>query len=377
MNKRNVYIITANDYLIYQPTILNLYDELEQFFHVTIISFEPNFISKKKDEHRRTDYIQIPFLLRFVVQNFDYAIQLFFRLLKRVGLNFVHKHSFYHKLQVAYLKSKVKTLKADITIAVDVAALYICQQYFSDIQFLSLEIYEGDPLMKKVKVEEIGSVFIQNEPRFEFLFGKTPVRKFLIQNAPTFRESFITQYERAGLVWAGSIVRRFAVLDCINFIREHPEYNLTLKGGAEPKTLKHIGQNYHDLIKSGQLKIDQGYLTTDEFIDYLSHFRIGFCFYSWELIESSINYQTAPSGKLFMCMAAGVPVVASNIPGFQFIQDYKAGVLIDDYRPETINQAILTIESDYQNYRAACYRVARDFSFHESVQPYLRYLLTK
>jgi glycosyltransferase involved in cell wall biosynthesis len=377
MKKRKVYIVTANDYLIYQPTILNLYDELTLFFDVAIVSFEPNFISKKKDEQRNAEYIHIPFLLRFFVQNTDYAIQLLFRLLKVLGFKLVHKNSFYQKLQVAYLKKKVRKLKADIVIAVDIAALYICQNYFHDIHFLSLEIYHDDPLMKKIKVENINSVFIQNLPRFEFLFGTTPVRKFLIQNAPTFKESYITDYERSGLVWAGSIVKRFAVLDCIDFIREHREYNITLKGGAEPKTLKHIQKKYQDSILDGQIKIDQSYLITDDFIDYLSHFRIGFCFYSWELIKSSINYQTAPSGKLFMCMAAGVPVIASKILGFQFIQDYNAGVLVEDYRPETIKQAILTIESDYQNYRAACYRVARDVSFHESVQPYLRYLLTK
>ena len=56
--KRKLLIVTLNDYIIYQPTILNLYDALISHFDVTVISFEPEFISKKKDETRNISYLK-------------------------------------------------------------------------------------------------------------------------------------------------------------------------------------------------------------------------------------------------------------------------------------------------------------------------------
>jgi glycosyltransferase involved in cell wall biosynthesis len=270
----------------------------------------------------------------------------------------------------------VKKIKTDIVIAVDISSLFVCQDYFDHCEFLSLEIYPGDPYKRKIKTDKIRSVFIQNIERFNYLFGTTALKTFLIQNAPSFKDEYITHYDRKGLVWAGSIVKKFAVLDCIAFIEKYPQYELTLKGGSERKTLIHIKERYLALLQNGHLKINQDYLDNDQFIDYLSHFRIGFCFYSWDLINSSINYQTAPSGKLFMCLAAGVPVIASNIPGFQFIREFNAGVLVNDYLPETIKAAIDEIELNYEQYRQAGYLAAKTYSFKESVKPYIDYLLT-
>ncbi|WP_315824123.1 hypothetical protein [Paraflavitalea speifideaquila] len=45
-----VLIVSSDDFILYQPTILNLYDFLQKDFEVTIISFEPNFLGKKKTQ---------------------------------------------------------------------------------------------------------------------------------------------------------------------------------------------------------------------------------------------------------------------------------------------------------------------------------------
>ena len=60
------------------------------------------------------------------------------------------------------------------------------------------------------------------------------------------------------------------------------------------------------------------WLAAPEYIKYVSNFRIGFCFYDWNLIKNDFNYQTAPSGKLFVYLSAGLPVIVCNIPGFKF-----------------------------------------------------------
>ncbi|RYE31523.1 MAG: hypothetical protein EOP48_31430, partial [Sphingobacteriales bacterium] len=157
---KTVHIITANDYLIYQPTILNVYDELVKYVNVQIVSFEPTYISKKKDTKRNTFYISIPFIQRFLFQNTDYGIQLTYRILRKLGIQKSHEHPYYHKLQMFYLQKYVKNLESDNVIAVDAAALHICQKYFASTEFLSLEIYPNDPLVKKLNLDKIASVFI-------------------------------------------------------------------------------------------------------------------------------------------------------------------------------------------------------------------------
>lgn len=53
------------------------------------------------------------------------------------------------------------------------------------------------------------------------------------------------------------------------------------------------------------------------------------------------------SSKLFMYMEAGLPIVASDLPGIgSLIRETGAGLVVDPYDPETIAHAILSILSD-------------------------------
>jgi glycosyltransferase involved in cell wall biosynthesis len=250
----------------------------------------------------------------------------------------------------------------------------VAQEVYGKVHFLSLEIDKNDPFYKHIQYQKISSVFIQSESRFHYLFENRQIPCFLVQNAPVFRASKKQNSQKKDLIWAGTILERFAVYDCIEMIKEFKEFRLVLKGGGEKNTLRHIHTTYNDLLEQNRLEIDRTYLPENEFIEYLSHFRIGICFYSWELIKSSYNYLTAPSGKLFMYMAAGVPVVACRIPGFQFIEDFGAGVLIDNYDPHTIKDAIMRIEADYEKFSEACYEVADFYDFKKNVMPYVEYL---
>jgi glycosyltransferase involved in cell wall biosynthesis len=168
--------------------------------------------------------------------------------------------------------------------------------------------------------------------------------------------------------------RRLAVMDCIDFFNAYPQYRLVLKGGGDKKSLRIINERYAGLIKADRIKIDRTYLPAASFLDFLSHFKIGICFYSWELINANFNYATAPSGKLFMYLAAGVPVIACNIAGFKLVEEFGAGVLVKDFKPETIYEAVKIIEADYNKFTQGCYNAARHFSFNKNVAPYIDFL---
>ena len=372
--KRKVLIVTINDYILYQPTILNLYDLLEKDFDVTIISFEPKYISKEKDTLRKIIYLKVNPLLTELVNKIDFVANKVFSFLNKIWPGEKYQYLYYNKVLPSVLKKRLGSLSANMVIAVDIPALYVAQQIFGKVHLLSLEIDLQDPFYKKINIHNILSVFIQNSIRFNHLFPGIEMPVFFVQNAPVFNTLTQVEMGKKGFVWAGTLLERFAVLDCINFFKHFPQYRLVLKGGAEKNTLKKITDQFGELVENGTVTINRNYLPADEFIRFLAGFRIGFCFYSWELIRSSFNYSTAPSGKLFMYMAAGVPVIASNIPGFKFVEEYGAGILIDDYKPETIKSAVDRIEKDFEKYAQACFMVADHYSFEKNAAPYIQFL---
>jgi glycosyltransferase involved in cell wall biosynthesis len=376
--KKKVLILTLNDYIIYQPSILNLYDFLKPHFDVTVVSFSPQAITKQKDETRNIIYLQPGTVTKYFLGKLDFALSLLFKMVSKIVPGAGHQHIYYTKYLPWLLKTGIKKnkLTGDIIIATDFPALKVAQEIYGAVHFISLEIENNtSPVFKQINRQLVKSVFIQTKERYDYLFPDQTLPVFYVQNAPVFDEASITGYNRKDFIWAGAIDRRLAVYDCINFFDRYKEFKLVLKGGIQPKEYEKITERYSHLIQSGNIRFDKEYLPASSFLDFLSHFRIGFCFYSWEIIKASFNYATAPSGKLFMTLAAGVPVIACNIPAFKFLEEYKAGVLVNDYEPETILAAVKKIEADYEQYHSACYAAAKYFSFDKRVASYVDFLI--
>jgi glycosyltransferase involved in cell wall biosynthesis len=376
--KKKILILTLNDYIIYQPTILNLYDFLQPYFEITVVSFKPQAITKQKDESRNILYISPNKLLKSFIDKVDYGFLLVTNQLKKMIPGISYEHFYYTKYLPWLLKDYVRknNLTAEIIIATDFPALKVAQEIFGEVHLISLEIENNSSkIFNQINRQLVKSVFIQTKERYNYLFPNQNLPVFYVQNAPVFDESSISTAPRQKFIWAGSTDRRLAVYECIDFFAEYPQFQLVLKGGIQNKAYKKISNTYRQLIAEKRIYFDREYLPASQFLNYLSKFKIGFCFYSWEIIRASFNYETAPSGKLFMTLAAGVPVIACNISAFKFLEEYGAGVLINDYNPETIFEAAKKIEQDYEKYHLACYEAARFFSFDKRVAPYIDYLI--
>ena len=370
-----ILIVSADDILLYQPTILNLYDYLKNDFDVTIISFQPEFLGRQRDDTRKISYQAAN---KFKKKMFRIAELLLNAPLKRID-KFLFKIKFraqiVKKYKCSILLKELEKLEADHIIAVDFMPLYAAQKVFGEAHFLSLEILPYDHYQRLIDQRKIKSVIIQNQLRFDHLFQQARPKVFYIQNAPCCSSVYLNDGDRNGLVWGGTIVKEFGVFDCIRFIQASPQYSLTLKGGARQNVLKKIQTDYKDLIDSGKLVVATDYLPANDLIKFLSKFRIGICFYGWDIIRKNFNYQTAPSGKLFMYLAAGLPVIACDIPGFKFIEEYNAGVLIKDYQPQTIEAAIKKIENNYSSFQQNSYRAFADYCFEKNAGDFKRYLM--
>ncbi len=373
---KKLLIVSSDDIILYQPTILNLYDYLKNDFDITIISFEPGYLGKTKDETRNIIYISASNPAQKIFRATDLVWNAIAKRIDKYIFRFSYRSRLTRKYKCTLLIKELQKHTADKVIAVDTMPLFAVQQVFRSSDLLSLEIIPGDSFIKKIDTKKINAVIIQNQARYHFLFGDVALKTFYIQNATFCENIYYNSTERKGLVWGGSIVKEFGVMYCIEFVKKYTQFQLTLKGAAETRTSKTIYDEYKQLLHDGHLIINEEYLSVKDFIKYLTGFKIGFCFYDWELIKRNFNYQTAPSGKVFMYLAAGVPVIACNIPGFKFLEENNAGILVDDYEPATILKAVQKIEANLVQFQQNCYRLFSNMCFDKQAEYYRDHILS-
>ena len=79
---------------------------------------------------------------------------------------------------------------------------------------------------------------------------------------------------------------------------------------------------------------------------------------------STLNHRLTTPTRIFDAMGAGVPVVASDLPGMaEIVRETGIGVLVDPTAPSAIAEGIRTIldatPERLADYRAACLAAAR------------------
>lgn len=377
MSIRQKLLIVFPDYHFpYSPTVINLYDLLSQKFDVKILALEPlSFLKKQNTETRNVEYINVSQEMKKLNNKLSYFLiriitKLFFRTLGKVPPN---------QIQAAILLwKKIYNLKVNHVIAVDFLGLWLVQWVFGKGHFVSLEIDQNNPFYQSIDPQKISSVIIQTEDRYQYLFPQQKLTRFLVQNAPIYQPLRERPFERKGLIFCGTALPEFGIYYCLNFLAEYPEFILTIRGGIRNAVKSKIQTDYGYLIEEKRLILDETYLERDELAEYLSQFLIGFCFYDLEILSQYydvFNYITVPSGKLFNYYGAGVPVVGSDLPGLSSVKEFETGVLINDFSPRSIKQAIDAISRDQARLSENCFKAAEYYSFDKALKPFEDFLL--
>lgn len=374
--RKKVTILFNDTNLSYSPTAIGLYDLLSKQFHVTIVAVTPSGFDHKPLTNRNVVYKKrligktqyrinrVLFHLRAI---FDKEAALF----KRKGFRAYVFHDF------KFIRKYLATESPDFIIAVDYTNLFYSQILDKKVEFMSLEITPNDAFYNNCDFNNIDSVIIQTKERYEHLFKDRKFKTFFIQNAPIFADSQ-NNPNRKGLVYCGTAWNLFGFYHCLEFLREFPEYTLNVKGAMLSEDKLKVETDYHELISSNRLIIDSEYLDDSEVVDYLCQFKIGFCFYNFEIDWiNSFNYYSAPSGKMFKYLAAGVPVVGQDIPGLKPVKEFDCGVLIKDLEPASIKKAIEKIEENFDYYSRNCLKAAKHYSLDKTSKPFIEYLACK
>jgi len=376
MNKKeNILIFFDGAHLAFSPTTIQLYDELEKTHHVTIIAQDPEVLNGQKLNNRNVVYYKY-----FSVPT-RHLYWLLFKLLlvfnkeakkiKASGLG--HKDYFFTYL---FLKKYLKRNKVDRIICLDICNLFFCQMLGKKVDFLSLEIGKDLNLWPMINKDMINCVITQSIERYKFLFNDEKHTVFYVQNAPIYIEKEIFKNKK-GLIYTGGANNRFGFFHCLDYVKKYSDEILTFQGAILKEDEKRVESEYANILNNGQLVVNRDYIENDGMTDFLSRFEIGFCFYNFDdefIKKNAFNYQSAPSGKMFKYLAAGVPVVCSDIIGFKFVEEFKCGVLVPNLSEDEIRKAVLRIRADYNAYVENTVKAAKHFSFDNSVSHYLEYI---
>jgi glycosyltransferase involved in cell wall biosynthesis len=376
MNKR-VAIVFADVWLAFSPTTLGIYDSLKEHGVIVAILTVTQDATFARDLKRNVVIVDQEPMRLGRLRNLAYRIKR--RAARLAGMKTAWLESSFHDYsQFLMFNKALRRFAPDEIIAVDLRALAIVQHSLPQVpvNLLSLEIPEFSERKEPVVKQRISRVIIQSQARLEHLFNGAKPKAFFVQNAPTFRTFALETSNRKGLVFCGTALEGFGILSCLKFLSLNPEYHLTVKGAVPPQTQQYLKVIFPELLSEERLKIDTNYLEMDALVEFLKAFRIGFCFYDTRFeFYDRFNYHTVPSGKMFTYLASGVPVICNNLPGLRVVEEFGAGVLIEDLDAGSILSAIQKIEANYDYYAQNCLKAAAHFSFEESLQPFIDELL--
>lgn len=376
MSKR-VAIVFTDVWLAYSPTTLGIYDSLKKHGVVVAILTVTQNADYARDLGRNVVMVDQESTPLGRWHNLAFWVRRGAARLAGTKAAWMYG-SLRDYSQFLMFDKALRRLAPDEIIAVDLRALAIAQHSLPQVpvNFVSLEIPKSSEYKEQVVEQRISRVIIQSQARLEHLFNGAKSKAFFVQNAPTFRTFALETSNRMGLVFCGSAYEGFGILSCLKFLSVNPEYHLTVKGVVPPQIQQYLKVIFPELLSEERLKIDTSYVEMDALVEFLKAFRIGFAFYDTRFdFYDSFNYHTASSGKMFAYLASGVPVICNNLPGLRVVEEFGAGVVIENLDAGSILSAIEKIEASYDYYAQNCLKAAAHFSFEQSLQPFIDELL--
>ncbi len=373
---KKLLILFDGPHLAYSPTTTQLYDELSKTFVVSIIAQNPNNYTGQVINNRRVYYHEYFGVKNRIFYKLYFEVLLFFsqkvRLFKKAKLDY---RDYFFKFK--FFENHIKTNNYDRVICIDITNLFFCSILKVKVDFLSLELTKNEHLLNFINNRYIECILIQSIERLNYLFNKPNFKTFLIQNAPIFKKIDIQLNERKHLIYSGSTIEALGFFHCLDYLNLYKDEVMTVQGAFKENDKIKVHEKYSNLLTENRLIINTEYLENDEVVDFISNYEIGFCFYDFEnefIKENYFNYFSAPSGKMFKYLAAGVPVVCSNILGFNFVKEFSCGEFVNSLKPSDIREAIIKIRKNYPNYSANAITAAKHFSFDNALKPYLEFI---
>lgn len=357
--EKSILIVFPDEWLQYSPSVLNLYHCCAEKQYTKLV-----YVNNGKFENDGL-------VAHYSSIKIGRAAAYFWR--KTIG------YKLYKVLRLFFTLLFIKLFdkRYETVIGIDSSGYAITKLLFWRAIYFSLET-EKDLYFRLSELMGIDTLLIQSKERKEFLLGNSEqTRVFYIQNSPIITTPTVLKEKvKKRILYMGNIEYGYGLeqfIDCINELED--DYTLTLKGIKNERFFQFLTERYKASILQKKLIFDFSYVHQDHIISYVEDYYIGITGYDLELAKKSFNYFSSPAGKLFNYYAAGVPVIGINIIGLKSVTDFGTGVLIDTVSPETIKQAIITIEKNYTKYSENCLLASQEFDFKKSFTAFYKAII--
>lgn len=389
---KRILVLFADEWAAYSPTLQNLVTTLgrDARFEVSALCVDSGAF--------RYESLPEPPYERLAVPSRDAAERAAGKRwsMDRAIRDWINARVWPHQALDAYTVAKGRRLlKAligrdpDHVVAIDPLAMLLAGVLFRDVSFLSLEVRQT-MLLDWLSPSRFAAVVIQNEERRRLLFprglrteeGEPPV--FHVQNSHIFSDR-VPRHPSRSLVYFGNIADTHGLRIYPDLLDHLPGWTLTMKGILSPAAREAIASRWGRHLASGRLRIDEEHIPQDRVVEWLRGFGVGLCVYDIELLERTVtrsarhlveHFRNCPSGKLFNYYAAGVPVVANDLPGLRSVADHGAGILAPA-DAASMAEAARRIEADYARYVDGAYAAAEAYDFARMAASYLDWLATR
>jgi glycosyltransferase involved in cell wall biosynthesis len=198
---------------------------------------------------------------------------------------------------------------------------------FKTLESFAARFFDGmvtsTPYIKDLFIKR-NSININNYPLNEEIMDYPPI---IIKKKT--KEKIIT--------YVGGISKERGIFEILKAI-EGTDIKLHLAGEASPKNLiktLEMCPGWQNVVYFGQVK-------RDKICSILSNSQVGIC-----LLHPTLTYVNSLPIKLFEYMGAGLPVIASRFPFWEYLlKDIDNAVFVDPLNPEEIRKSINSLMED-------------------------------
>lgn len=111
-------------------------------------------------------------------------------------------------------------------------------------------------------------------------------------------------------------------------------------------------------VSNNNVKFSTNPVPNDILDKLIASAYIGIAIYSTEILRYRAVYMGCAAGKIGNYLKCGVPVIATNVVSLSYIEDYKCGILINNF--DEITKAIQTIREQYDLFSQNAHRCYKE-----------------
>ena len=280
--------------------------------------------------------------------------------------------------------------KSDLYIGADSFAcklLYQMRKVFS-FKFWDflLEYPELDDLQDRIILNTVSKIITHDKWHSDFLnanFGTSESQFLYLPNSTFTEETHLNSkflHERLSIDPTQHIILHSGGLGKWFLCKELSENSSHL--GKNSLIVFHTSHNttgttyfseLKDMVEIRKLpvKFSLNPVSDKELDELVASASIGVAFYSIKDLGYKAEYMGVAAGKIGNYLKCGVPVICTRLPSLKYIEDYKCGVLIDDF--SQLSDAVSTILNRHDEYRDNAYKCYRELW---APLPYLEKILS-